>query len=118
MKNVVVVFQTAPHGSSSGREGLDLVLSVSTFIERISVVFVRDGIVQLLRDQQPASILQRNYSKTFRLFNMYDINDVYVLEEDLKKFGLKKEELITEVKVLTKRELIYLLRGADHKLVY
>ena len=104
MKHAVIVFQSPPHGKSSGREGQDLVLAMSSF--------------QLLLEQQPAVILQRNYSKTFKLFNMYDINNVYVVEEDLKELGLKTEDLIIGTKLLSRAELVYLLHGADIKLVY
>ena len=101
MKHAVIVFQSPPHGKSSGREGQDLVLAMSSFFDGMSVVFARDGITQLLLEQQPAVILQRNYSKTFKLFNMYDINNVYV-----------------GTKLLSRAELVYLLHGADIKLVY
>lgn len=118
MKHAVIVFQSPPHGKSSGREGQDLVLAMSSFFDGMSVVFARDGITQLLLEQQPAVILQRNYSKTFKLFNMYDINNVYVVEEDLKELGLKTEDLIIGTKLLFRAELVYLLHGADIKLVY
>ena len=92
MKHAVIVFQSPPHGKSSGREGQDLVLAMSSFFDGMSVVFARDGITQLLLEQQPAVILQRNYSKTF--------------------------DLIIGTKLLSRAELVYLLHGADIKLVY
>jgi sulfur relay (sulfurtransferase) DsrF/TusC family protein len=49
---------------------------------------------------------------------MYDINNVYVVEEDLKELGLKTEDLIIGTKLLSRAELVYLLHGADIKLVY
>ncbi|MGM3213552.1 sulfurtransferase complex subunit TusC, partial [Klebsiella pneumoniae] len=48
MKRVAFVFTTAPHGSASGREGLDALLATSALTEEIGVFFLGDGVFQLL----------------------------------------------------------------------
>ncbi|WP_260326001.1 sulfurtransferase complex subunit TusC, partial [Enterobacter cloacae] len=51
MKRVAFVFTSAPHGSASGREGLDALLATSALTEDIGVFFLGDGVFQLLAGQ-------------------------------------------------------------------
>ena len=45
MKRVAFVFSSAPHGSASGREGLDALLATSALSDEIGVFFVGDGVL-------------------------------------------------------------------------
>ncbi|PLL98143.1 sulfurtransferase complex subunit TusC, partial [Klebsiella michiganensis] len=56
MKRVAFIFSSAPHGSASGREGLDALLATSALTEEIGVFFVGDGVFQLLPEQRPAAV--------------------------------------------------------------
>ena len=84
MKRVAFVFTSAPHGSASGREGLDALLATSALTEDIGVFFLGDGVFQLLagptasghpgarlhRDLQSAAALRyRNQLCLCRLLN-------------------------------------------------
>lgn len=40
MKRIAFVFSTAPHGSASGREGLDALLATSALTEALGVFFL------------------------------------------------------------------------------
>ncbi|ALR78381.1 sulfurtransferase complex subunit TusC [[Enterobacter] lignolyticus] len=88
MKRVAIVFMSAPHGSSAGREGLDALLATSALTEDIGVFFVGDGVFQLLKDQQPAGILARDYIATFRLLPLYDIESCWLCAASWRERGL------------------------------
>ncbi|KAE9776413.1 sulfurtransferase complex subunit TusC, partial [Escherichia coli] len=49
MKRVAFVFSTVPHGSASGREGLDALLATSALTEDLGVFFIGDGVFQILQ---------------------------------------------------------------------
>ena len=61
MKRVAFVFSTVPHGSASGREGLDALLATSALTEDLGVFFIGDGVFQILQGQQPDAVLARDY---------------------------------------------------------
>ena len=44
MKRIAFVFSTTPHGSASGREGLDALLATSALTEETGVFFIGDGV--------------------------------------------------------------------------
>lgn len=69
MKRVAFVFSSAPHGSASGREGLDALLATSALTDELGVFFIGDGVFQLLPEQRPGAILARDYIATFKLLS-------------------------------------------------
>ncbi|WP_058910339.1 sulfurtransferase complex subunit TusC [Entomohabitans teleogrylli] len=88
MKRLAVVFTSAPHGSSAGREGLDALLAASALCEAPGVFFIGDGVFQILSGQQPQAILSRDYIATFRILPLYDINDIMICAASLRERGL------------------------------
>jgi len=88
MKRVAFVFTSAPHGSTSGREGLDALLATSALTEDIGVFFLGDGVFQLLAGQHPQAILARDYIATFKVLPLYDIDIYYVCADSLAARGL------------------------------
>lgn len=88
MRRVAFVFTSAPHGSSSGREGLDALLATSALSEDIGVFFLGDGVLQLLPGQQPQRILGRDYIATFRVLSLYDIDRYWICARSLRERGI------------------------------
>jgi len=78
MKRVAFVFSTVPHGSASGREGLDALLATSALTEDLGVFFIGDGVFQILQGQQPDAVLARDYIATFKLLGLYDIDQCWL----------------------------------------
>lgn len=91
MKRIAFVFTSAPHGSSSGREGLDALLATSAFTDEIGVFFIGDGVFQLLAGQQPDAILTRDYIATFKVLPLYDIEQCWLCAASLRERGLGEE---------------------------
>ncbi|WP_039057674.1 sulfurtransferase complex subunit TusC [Enterobacter sp. Bisph1] len=91
MKRIAFVFTSAPHGSSSGREGLDALLATSALTDDIGVFFVSDGVFQPLANQQPAAVLARDYISTFKVLALYDIDSCWLCAASLRERGLGEE---------------------------
>ncbi|HDR2756101.1 MULTISPECIES: sulfurtransferase complex subunit TusC [Enterobacter] len=101
MNRVAFVFSSAPHGSASGREGLDALLATSALTEDIGVFFLGDGVFQLLAGQQPQAVLARDYIATFKVLPLYDIETFYVCADSLVARGLnEKNAFVLDVTVL------------------
>ncbi|MGL4834236.1 MAG: DsrE family protein, partial [Shewanella sp.] len=50
MKKICILFRSAPHGTTKGREGLDLALLSASFEQEVSLLFVDEGILHLVKD--------------------------------------------------------------------
>lgn len=88
MKRVAFVFSTAPHGSASGREGLDALLATSALTDETGVFFVGDGVLQILDGQHPQTVLARDYIATFKLLPLYDIEQCWMCAASLRERGI------------------------------
>ena len=118
MTETAFIFHTPPHGSAAGREGLDAVLACSALTDEIAVFFIGDGVYQLLAGQQPAAVLGRDYAATFKLFALYDIEQVYVCAEDLTTRGLTAEQLLIPVQPLSRHQVQGKLAACGAKLMF
>ncbi|AEO08863.1 sulfur relay protein TusC [Buchnera aphidicola str. Ak (Acyrthosiphon kondoi)] len=88
MKMIAFVFSHAPHGTSFGREGLDAILSISSIFKKISLFFIGDGVLQLIKSYQSENILARNYISSFSILSFYNIKDFYCCKASLIERGL------------------------------
>lgn len=88
MKNIAFVFTHGPHGDSSGREGLDAILAISSLAKNIGIFFIADGVLLLLSQQQPEKILARNFVATFSLLALYDVDRLYLCADSAWERGL------------------------------
>ncbi|MFD1800752.1 sulfurtransferase complex subunit TusC [Mixta tenebrionis] len=119
MKSIAFVFTRAPHGSSSGREGLDAALATAAICERVSLFFIGDGVLQLTAGQQPEQVLARNYIATFGVLPLYDVERCYLCAQSLAERGLTPEsERVLEAEVLESAALRARLAEADHILTF
>jgi len=100
LSQLTYLFRSAPHGSAAGREGVDALLAASAYCEDISVIFLGDGVYQLLSGQQPQSILSKDYAPMLKLFDLYDIEQVYVCHSSLAERGLAQADLVIDAEML------------------
>ncbi|WP_046224635.1 sulfurtransferase complex subunit TusC [Vibrio sp. ECSMB14106] len=118
MRKLAFVFNSFPHSTAAGREGLDALLAASAYSEDISVFFVGDGVTQLLRTQQPDEVLSRDYISAFKLMDLYDIEQVYVCQRSLCQFGLSTDNLLIDVTAVEADELTQKLTQCQQILTF
>ena len=109
------LFRTAPHGNSISREGLDALLAATAFCdeEEIGVFFIDDGVLNLLDGQNPELLLQKDFIRTFKLLNLYDIEQRFVCADSLDQYNLQIEQLIISAEKIDRTSLINKLSQAE-----
>jgi tRNA 2-thiouridine synthesizing protein C len=100
LSQLTYLFRSAPHGSNAGREGVDALLAASAYCEDITVLFFGDGVYQLLLGQDPTGILSKDYAPMLKLFDLYDIEQVFVCADSLAERGLAQADLVIDAEVL------------------
>lgn len=93
MKKLCIIFRHAPHGTPNGREALDLAMLSASFDQQVSLIFTHDGVLNLVANQNPELIGAKDYISTFKALPLYDIDNIYVCQDSLIKFGLKNDSL-------------------------
>ncbi|MDR9830738.1 sulfurtransferase complex subunit TusC [Vibrio sp. FNV 38] len=105
MKTLGYVFTQAPHGRSSGREGIDALLAASAYCEAIKVFFVGDGVLQLIDGQDPSAVLSKDYAPMLKLFDLYDIDDISVCQTSLAERGCAHADLVINAQFVDQETL-------------
>ncbi len=100
VKRFMYVNRRAPYGTIYALECLEVVLIAAAFDQDVSVVFVDDGVYQLKKDQDTTGIGMKNFSKTYRALDDYDVEKIYVEKESLEERGLTADDLIIPVEVV------------------
>ena len=109
------LFRTAPHGNAISREGLDALLAATAFCdeEDIGVFFIDDGVLNLLDGQNPELLLQKDFIRTFKLLDLYDIEQRFVCADSLDQYNLQTEQLIISAEKIDRTSLINKLNQAE-----
>ena len=109
------LFRTAPHGNAISREGLDALLAATAFCdeEEIGVFFIDDGVLNLLDGQNPELLLQKDFIRTFKLLDLYDIEQRFVCTDSLDQYNLNTEQLIISAEKIDRTSLINKLSQAE-----
>lgn len=109
------LFRTAPHGNAISREGLDALLAATAFCdeEEIGVFFVDDGVLNLLDGQNPELLLQKDFIRTFKLLDLYDIEQRFICADSRDQYNLHAEQLIISAEKIDRTLLINKLSQAE-----
>ena len=109
------LFRTAPYGNAISREGLDALLAATAFCdeEEIGVFFIDDGVLNLLDGQNPELLLQKDFIRTFKLLDLYDIEQRFVCADSLDQYNLQAEQLIISAEKIDRTSLINKLSQAE-----
>jgi len=89
------LFRTAPHGNAISREGLDALLAATAFW------------------QNPELLLQKDFIRTFKLLDLYDIEQRFVCADSLDQYNLNTEQLIISAEKIDRTSLINKLRQVE-----
>ena len=113
VKKFMYVNRRAPHGTIYAQESLEVVLIGAAFDQDVSLVFMDDGVFQIKKDQDTGPIETKNFSKTFRALEMYDVEKLYVEKESMEARGMTEDDLNVPVEVMTSEEIGRLMDEQD-----
>lgn len=113
IKRFCYINRKAPYGTIYAHEMLESILVASAFEQDVSVVFIDDGVFQLKKDQDTASIGVKNFSPTFRALEHYDIEKIYIERESLESRGLTVDDLLIAAEILSSAELANIIDQQD-----
>jgi tRNA 2-thiouridine synthesizing protein C len=113
VKKFMFINRKAPYGTIYALEALEVVLISAAFDQDVSLVFMDDGVYQLMKGQHTKAIDVKNFSPTYRALEGYDIEKLYVEQESLEARGLSEENLLVPVEVLSREQMGNLMEEQD-----
>lgn len=109
----MIVNRKAPYGTIYALESLEVVLIAATFDQDVSLVFIDDGVYELLKGQQTKGIGIKNFSPSYRALEDYDVEKLYVDQASLEQRGLTASELLVPVAILDAKQMGELMAEQD-----
>ena len=113
VKKFMFLNRKAPHGTVYALEGLEVVLITAAFDQDVSMAFTDDGVYQLVKGIDTKGIEVKDFSKTYRALEGYDIEKLYVDQASMDARGLTEDDLIVDVTVLPVDEMANLMAEQD-----
>ena len=113
-KSQLIVMRRTPYGNSLARASLDAALAAAVFDQAVTLLFLGEGVLQLLPAQDSTAVGARNVAKLLDSLPLYDIETVYVDATALARFAISSGDLQREVKLLNETEIHQLMSQHDH----
>lgn len=118
-KKLLFISRHAPYGSSLAKDALDAILAASAYGQDIALLFMDDGVFQLLPTQQAEHIDQKSFSAQLQALSIYEIEKIYVHSESLEKRQITINDLNLEnIQVINNLKVAKLLTEQDHLLSF
>lgn len=99
MKSLLIITRVPPTRMAS-REALDLALAAAAFGVPAGMLFIDDGVFQLLGDQDAGLLEQKSLSANLQALPVFGVEEIMVCEHSLKVRGLSPERCQLPVQLL------------------
>ena len=116
IKKFLYVNRKAPYGSIYALESLEVVLIGAAFEQDVSLAFIDDGVYQLKKNQKTSvsdGIGVKDFSKTYRALEGYDVEKLYVDKKSMEERGLTTDDLLVEVEIFDDTQMAELMEQQD-----
>jgi tRNA 2-thiouridine synthesizing protein C len=93
-----------------------VVLVGAAFDQDVSLAFIDDGVYQLKNNQQTSvtsGIGMKDFSKTYRALEDYDVEKLYVDKKSIEERGLTEDDLIVDVEILDDAQMAEMMEQQD-----
>ncbi len=117
-KSILVVVRHAPYGNSLARTSLELALSSATFDQQVALLFLGDGVLQLLPQQDSSAIGVRNIARLIASFPLYELTTLFADRAALTNHGLSADDLTPGLEILDDHALHDVFNRYDHILSF
>jgi len=115
-KTVLLVLRHSPYGSSLAKAAVDVALATAAFSQAIDLLFLGDGVLQLLPGQDSRALGMKNVGRQLASMPLYDINRVYVDAQAVTRYNMDLSRAPIETRALDQEEIHRLMVGYDHLL--
>jgi len=114
-KPLLIILRRPPYGSSLSREGIDIALAAAAFGQEVSLLFIADGVWQLLLHQDSEALSIKNHANVLNALELYGISNIYVEARALLERQIESDQIIHSHQLLTSTEISSII--AEHKTV-
>lgn len=113
-KSLLIISRQSPWSGPSAREALDIALAGGAFDLPLGMLFLDDGVLQLVPSQSAIHVQQKDITANLQALPMFGVEDLFACHTSLNERGLSLTELgIQPLKVLHDQEIAALIDRYD-----
>ena len=99
-KKYLFIQRKSPCDGLQGQELLDAALMTAAFEQKLTLLFMDEGIFMLQKNQQSESRLDKHLVKTLNNLSSYGIDTVYVDKQSMADRGINENDLLIDSKMI------------------
>ena len=107
------LIKQSPYGSALARDALDMALASAAFDQQVSLVFIHDGVFQLVDNQQSHIIAQKSLEKSLAAMALYGIDDCYACSSSIDNRNIKALSEKLTIKKVDTQTIHQIIADAD-----
>lgn len=94
---MLVISRQAPWSGPGAREALDIVLAGGAYDLPIGMLFLDDGVFQLLPEQNAKALQQKDLTANLKALPMFGVEEIYVCGTSLAERGILQDAVDGEI---------------------
>jgi tRNA 2-thiouridine synthesizing protein C len=87
-KSLLIISRQPPWSGPGAREALDIVLAGGAFDLPIGLLFLDDGVLQLLPEQKAAQVQQKDLTANLKALSLFGVEDIFACGDSLTERGI------------------------------
>ena len=112
-KSLLLICRRSPWSGPGAREALDIALAGGAFDLPLGLLFLDDGVFQLLPEQQPSALQQKDLTANLQALPLFGVESLYASSRSLSERGLSEQALALPVEQLDDSALSLLVDRYD-----
>lgn len=112
MKSLLIISRHPP-ARHQAREALDVAFSAAAFGIPCAVLFMHDGVLQLMKGQDAAQISQKSLAANLQALPLYGVENILVCQHSLGERGLQGSQCMLDPRLVGNAEIASLMESYD-----
>ena len=113
MKSVLIRMSKSPLNGLVSGEQLETAMVAATFEQEVSILFIGDGIFNLLPTKEIKEVKGYNIEKMLLALPTFEVNDLFICERSLEQRKIGVSKLPKHAKVITFEDQRRLIKTTD-----
>ena len=113
MKSVLIRMSKSPLNGLISGEQLETAMVAATFEQEVSILFIGDGVFNLLPTEETKEVEGYNIEKILLALPTFEVNDLFVCERSLEHRQIGISNLPKNAKVVTFEDQRRLIKTTD-----
>lgn len=114
--SVLIVIRHSPYGSMLGKAAIDIAMAAGAFEQAPTLLFVGDGVLQLMPDQNTKASGHKSIAKHLASFPLFDIDSIFADAEACQHHGIDLQVAPCQAEMLNDDGIHSLMSNHQHVL--